>query len=179
MRIPSSRDRDDLRNDQSMTAMIDIVFLLLIFLVCARVSQSGEAASEILMDSKLSAGAIGWREFEKQKKPLGDVWLYVRLDAQGKTEVQLGKEGIVFRQGNSKDLKSSPEYGKLIVTLKGLAASAPEIPVVLDIGPKVEMGIVLNIYNACEKAGFHNVNYAVSAGTKLPAKKPTPPKRKP
>ncbi len=76
MRIPTSRDRGDVRDDRSMTAMIDVVFLLLIFFVCASIGRMGE----LLVSTELSGGSIDAADFAKQPKPRGEVWVFMRRD---------------------------------------------------------------------------------------------------
>jgi biopolymer transport protein ExbD len=144
-------------NDRSMTSMIDIVFLLLIFFVCASIGQMRELmlAAELPPD-----GAINAEEYERQPRPLGDVTLFLRNDAEGRTETVLNEGGDVFRQGESERLKDSHDYRELVARLESLAKGAPEIPVLLDIQPDVKMGDILTVYNACKQAGFHSVNFA-------------------
>ena len=55
MKIPSSRDRQSLADGNTMTPMIDVVFLLLIFFVCASIG----AVREDIMPTRL----VGWHGF--------------------------------------------------------------------------------------------------------------------
>jgi biopolymer transport protein ExbD len=166
MRIPNSRDRDDLRDERSMTSMIDVVFLLLIFFVCASVGQMGE----LLLGSRMTAGSAASPEVPKPD-PLGKVWVTVRrLDGRTVVEARLGEgqAGRVFRQGDAGRFRDSPDFRKLVAMLKGLAETAPEIPVILDIEKTVPMGDHLAVLTAAKNAGFQDVRFA----TERPAKKP-------
>jgi biopolymer transport protein ExbD len=165
MRIPNSRDRDDLRDERSMTSMIDVVFLLLIFFVCASVGQMGE----LLLGSRMAAGSAASPEIPKQF-PLGKVWVTVRR-SDGRTVVEArlgeGKAGRVFRQGDADRFRDSPDFRELVAMLKGLAETAPEIPVILDIEKTVPMGDHLAVLTAAKNAGFQDVRFA----TERPAKR--------
>ncbi|GAB4135661.1 MAG: hypothetical protein Tsb009_02170 [Planctomycetaceae bacterium] len=164
MRIPSHHNRDGMRDNNSMTSMIDVVFLLLIFFVCASIGQM----RELMLASELpAAGPLTTEQYEQQPRPLGDVTLFLRLDSQGRSEVMLNENGDVFHQGESPQLKESPEYQQLIERLETLAKDAPEIPILLDIQPKVRMGDILNVYFACKRAGFHSVNFATDPNNTL------------
>ena len=55
MRIPTSHRHADAGTiDQAMTPMIDVVFLLLIFFVCASVGQTADS----LLPTELAAGGV-------------------------------------------------------------------------------------------------------------------------
>ena len=64
MRVYSWRDRHDQRDDNSMTPMIDVVFLLLIFFICASVGQRSEA---LLPTQLAEGGAVPAAEMVQQK----------------------------------------------------------------------------------------------------------------
>ena len=76
MRVPSSRNHDDDASDRAMTPMIDVVFLLLIFFVCA---SAGQAIEETL-PTHLNMGSIETDVLPQQDpEPKGDeVWLTIK-----------------------------------------------------------------------------------------------------
>lgn len=129
-----------------MTPMIDIVFLLLIFFVCASVGQVRES----LLPTELSSGTVSTTDPPQIKKPLGEAW--VRLRRQG-GETRIEVESRMF---------SGPgKFEQVTGFLATLAAAAPEIPVILDIGGEVPLGEALRTYDACRAARFDSVHFAV------------------
>lgn len=148
MRAPSySHDRTERRLD-SMTPMIDVVFLLLIFFVCTAAGQIREYLIPTLLPA---TGAV-----ETQVEPLTpeeswtvEVWLKLTRDAQtGRTLIEMNDT-----------LFDNPDL--LIERLRQLAAVGPESPVILDNADDVPLEDWLRIYDACQTAGFHSVNLAV------------------
>lgn len=164
MRIPTHHDRGSLPDDRSMTSMIDVVFLLLIFFVCASIGHM----REILLGTELTAGALTAEEYEKVDKPLGDVTLFLRRGPAGKTEVQVGEGGTVFKQGDAERFTDSADFDKLVARLRQLAKGAPEIPVILDVGGNVEMGDTLPVFHACKAAKFQSINFATDSQNAFP-----------
>lgn len=150
MRVPSSRDRDDWSGNNAMTPMIDVVFLLLIFFVCA----AAGVVRESILPADLGAGAIETAEtVEPRDRPFGEIWIYVTREAGGPTSVQVNRGGPSF---------SDPE--QLRLTLLQLAATTTELPVILDIGPSVPYGDLIAVYDACYEANFASIQFATSAG---------------
>ena len=170
MHIPNSRDRDDLRDERSMTAMIDVVFLLLIFFVCASIGQMGE----LLLDSEMTAGSVDSAELAKQPRPLGEVWVTLR-NQNGKAVVQVsqgqGAPGREFRQGNADDFRKAVDFQEFKTVLKTLAETDTSIPVILDVEPTVLMGVHHTVLTAVKNAGFRDIKFATDSKKKTPAKK--------
>lgn len=157
VKIPSSRDHDEFRSDQSMTPMIDVVFLLLIFFVCASVGQIKES----FLPTELSAGSIAAAQAPQPAPPLGEAWLHIQRKPAGNTTVELnGQEYADFVQ--------------LRKTLEDLASAAPEIPVILEIDSNVTLENMIRVYDICRGAGFESINFAADAEklTKKPASSP-------
>ena len=146
MRIPTYHNHDADRDDQSMTPMIDVVFLLLIFFVCASVGQIRES----LLPTKLSAGMVESEEVVEHPKPLGEVWLHLRRIDDLRTVTQLN--GREYR-----------DFASLKAKLIELAQLAPEIPVILDIEPDVPLGDLVRVYDTCSAAEFQSINFAAEA----------------
>jgi len=158
MRVPSHHDDVERPADQSMTPMIDVVFLLLIFFVCASLGRIRES----LLPSELAAGAIDSQEFRDQPKPFGEVWLFLRPDTDGRTEVQVNEGGETYA-----------DFGRLKQQLDLLAAATTEIPVILDIAPNVPLGDMIRVFDTCDAAGFESINFATEPA---PVTKNIPPK---
>lgn len=150
MRVASSRSRDTERGDDSfMTPMIDVVFLLLIFFVCASIGQIPES----LLPTPLSSGALEAADQVDVPKPLGEVWVKLRRIH--------GPEETVTRAELNDQVYD--DWAQLRGTLRELAAVAPEIPVILDIGQAVPVGDLVDIYDTCRAAGFDSVKFAASS----------------
>ena len=145
MRIPTSRQRATQVDMQTaMTPLIDVVFQLLIFFICASTGHM----KELLLPTDFRAGAVAAAAAPEIEKPLGDV--SIRLSrSDDKT--------VAFLQGREFD-----DLEKLGVTLRALANASTEIPVTLDIGGDVLLGDVIYVYDICRAARFQSVNFAVS-----------------
>ncbi len=131
-----------------MTPMIDVVFLLLIFFVCASIGQIPES----LLPTPLNSRSIDSTVQAEVPKPLGEVWVKLRrFDApeESFTQAEVNEERY-------------EDWAELRATLRELAAVAPEIPVILDIGPAVPVGDLVDIYDTCRAAGFDSVKFAAS-----------------
>jgi biopolymer transport protein ExbD len=145
MRIPNHHDIER-HNDAAMTPMIDVVFLLLIFLLCASTNQIQES----LLPTDLAAGAIESNQIEVQPKPFGEVWLFLRTGRNGRSEVQVNQGGETYA-----------DFDRLERQLNLLAAATTEIPVILDIEPKVPLGDMIHVYDIARAAGFESINFAI------------------
>ncbi len=142
MKIPSSRHRRMDRSDQSMTSMIDCVFLLLIFFVCASVGQLRES----MLGTELPSGGVAANVAPPQDAPLDDVKVYLRREA-GATTFEVNQ-------------RRHRDFAELEETLRGLAEIAPEIPVILDIDGSVPLGDVVATYDTCRSARFQSIHFA-------------------
>lgn len=136
----------------AMTPLIDVVFQLLIFFICASTGHM----KELLLPTDFRAGSIGAAANPEVEKPLGEVWIRLKR-ADGQTIAFL--EGREFR-----------DLGQLEATLRTLAAAATEIPVILDIAGEVRLGDVIQVYDACRAARFRSVNFAADATHANPKK---------
>ena len=149
MRIPTHHDRrfdDD--EQRAMTPMIDAVFLLLIFFVCASVGQSPEET----FTTELGSGTIEADSAVFEQDPLKNFWLRLFVvDNQTQAEVN----NSIFS-----------DLSKLKPVLKQLAELAPDTPVVLDIEQEVVLEDVLSVYDTCRSAGFESINFAVEPSRK-------------
>lgn len=146
MRIPTSRQRASQVDMQTaMTPLIDVVFQLLIFFICASTGHM----KELLLPTDFRAGAIGAAAPAEIEKPLGEVWIRLKRN---------NDETIAFLEGREfRDLE------KLDITLRNLANASTEIPVILEIAGEVPLGDVIHVYDVCRAARFHSVNFAADA----------------
>ncbi|MBA3315830.1 MAG: biopolymer transporter ExbD [Planctomycetota bacterium] len=145
MRIPTSHRHADAGTiDQAMTPMIDVVFLLLIFFVCASVGQTADA----LLPTELAAGGIAAELPPIEPQEIERLWM--KLLRQGdQTVAELN--GTVH-----------PNLDDVSAVLVGLqdAGVTAEMPVVLDVGSEVPMGDAIRVYDECLTAGFTTINFA-------------------
>ena len=131
-----------------MTPVIDVVFLLLIFFVCASIGQIREST----LPTPLAAGSIEAVDAVEAPEPLGEVW--VKLSRRG-----AGERVVTTAEVNN---QLYDDWGRLRGTLRELASVAPEIPVILDIDHGVPVGDFVDILDTCRSAGFDNVQFATT-----------------
>jgi len=152
MRQPSYTSRTDI-SENMMTSMIDVVFLLLIFFVCAATGQIEES----LLPTDLPAGdtpaAVASADVPPPV-PVDQVWVYLTLGEQGQTVMSLNGTGY-------------ESFAALKKVLGALAELQPENPVILDIAPDVPAGEMIRVYDTCRAANFRSINFnARPAGPK-------------
>ncbi|MFN0198741.1 MAG: ExbD/TolR family protein [Planctomycetaceae bacterium] len=143
MRIPSYVHQNANQERPAMTSMIDVVFLLLIFFICASVGMTRED----LMSTFLSSGVSTSIAVEKVEQPLGEVWVKVRVTESGQPVMEL-------------ESREFEDFDDLQETLSQLAKVAPEIPVILDIASAVRMEDVIRLYDICVQAKFQSIHFA-------------------
>lgn len=145
MRRPAYQHPEEDRADSKMTPMIDVVFLLLIFFVCAA---SFQVIEDVLPTELPPSGVVESPELPPEIEELGQVVLrlYVQ-DAQAVVEL------------NGRPYPPQEELRTLLIETAKLA---PQIPVILDIAADVPMGFVVEIYDLCRIAGFETINFAAS-----------------
>ena len=148
MRIPAHRPEFE---NTSMTPMIDVIFQLLIFFVCASAGQLQEAH----LPTELAPGSVESVNPVVVERPFGEVWLRLHRRAD---EAQQAEQTIV----ELNDREYSDDRA-LRQTLLALAETTPEIPVILDIAGPVPLGDVVRIYDACLSANFRQVSFAMKA----------------
>lgn len=148
MRIPVSHQQSREHDDSFMTPMIDVVFLLLIFFVCASIGQIREST----LPTPLASGSIDAAESVETPKLLEDVW--VRLVRRGQ-----GQAAVTTAEVNN---QLYDDWDHLRGTLRELATIAQEIPVILDIAHDVPVGDFVDIYDTCRSAGFDNIQFATA-----------------
>ena len=145
MRIPTSRQRASQADMQTaMTPLIDVVFQLLIFFICASTGHM----KELLLPTDFRAGDVAAVAEQTRELPLGEVWIRLK---------RVDDETKAFLEGREFD-----DLSALGATLRSLAAAADEIPVNLDIGGDVPLGEVIYVYDICRAAHFRSINFAAT-----------------
>jgi len=148
MRVPSSHSRSrNGRDNEVMTPMIDVVFLLLIFFV---VAAAGQVRESVLPTEMTAAGNVESDEPVERDPWIVEVWLALRSGDSGQTVIDMNG-------------RRYPDVDALAEPLTTLAELTPENPVILDIGPRVPMRDVIAVYDLCRGAGFESVNFAAKA----------------
>jgi len=125
-----------------MTPLIDVVFQLLIFFICASTGH----LRELLLPTDFSAGAVGDKAPREIEKPLGEVRIKLRREI----------DTTIF-QAEGRDFY---ELDDLAVLLRGLAETAIEIPVILEIEGDVPLGDAVNVYDVCRAIQFRSIHFA-------------------
>jgi len=145
MRIPASHTRPDL-SENMMTSMIDVVFLLLIFFLCAASGKQSEALLPTTLGG--SDGAATATPRAPTALPLDEVWIAVTAPAPDQIVMTLNE--TPYRQ-----------FGELEAVLTQLAELAPDSPVILDLAPEVPAGELVRLYDTCRRAGFETINFNI------------------
>jgi biopolymer transport protein ExbD len=131
-----------------MTPMIDVVFLLLIFFICASAGQIQE--SHLPTPIAPSGGVEATNPVDVEKKK-DKVWLKLYLvDDAASTRAKLN------------DFEYE-DWVKLRSTLQQIAQLQRDVPVILDIAPKVPIGDMIDIFDTCSSAGFEDIRFATSS----------------
>ncbi|QDU81503.1 Biopolymer transport protein ExbD/TolR [Polystyrenella longa] len=148
MRIPTYRQMRTRDTERVMTPMIDVVFLLLIFFVCA----SAGRLKEFLLPTPLAAGNVESQTPNEKRPPVDRAW--ITLDQT--------TEGVSLIKINDRELSSLDE---LETNLRELASFTTEMPVIIDAGDEVTMQTVLEIYDLCQAVKFEQISFAIDPQT--------------
>jgi biopolymer transport protein ExbD len=148
MRIPSHTSRADI-SENMMTPMIDVVFNLLIFFVCA----SALNIQELVLKADLA---------QAQPEQMTASAAVNSMNSLPVDEVRVGlsrgDRGQLLMTLNGTTHESFPALKEVLLELAGLA---PESPVVLDVEGDVEAGEVLRVYDTCREALFRSIQFAL------------------
>ncbi|MES2794246.1 MAG: biopolymer transporter ExbD [Planctomycetota bacterium] len=125
-----------------MTPMIDVVFLLLIFFICASARQSREA----LLAANLPSGSI---EAAVAAAPAQVDQAFVKLKH---------REAGTVAEINGTDYAT---VELLETQLRALAQIGPEVPIILDIEGPVPFGDVIRVYDLCQRLHFTTIKFAI------------------
>ncbi len=143
MRIPNSRTHRDVNESMSMTPMIDVVFLLLVFFVCASIGQ----VRELILPADMEVPGASAEIAQPVEKEIweDDIWVkLVRTD--GNTIVRL----------NDRDT----DFDRLDDQLNLIGELGKSNPIILDIDDAVPLRDVIRAYDACRRVGFQSVSFA-------------------
>lgn len=148
MRIPSHTTRTDI-SENMMTPMIDVVFNLLIFFVCASALNIQELVLKAdLGKSRTESATAGASVGPAESLPVDEIRVALSLGERRQTVMRL----------NGTDYESFPALREVLLKLADLA---PESPVVLDVADEVEAGEVLRVYDTCRSARFQSIQFSI------------------
>ncbi|MCA9269286.1 MAG: biopolymer transporter ExbD [Planctomycetales bacterium] len=146
MRIPNSSSGRGGGLDATMTPMIDVVFLLLVFFVWT----ASIAAVEHLLPSSLRA-APGSAAASVEPPPPPD------FDPVVVKIVWLGESPGWIVSGNA--VRSLAQVRQ---TLEAVAQIKQDLPVIIDPAADVPLGAVIDVYDTARLAGFEKIQFAAS-----------------
>ena len=144
------------RPELSMTSMIDVIFLLLIFFVFT--ANFNELEELLPMNLTLPGSAEQKEAKTPEELDLGEIRIHV-----GRTTGPNGKNDIdsdrAFRWRVNRRECAAPE--ELAAAIQRLAAISRTVPVVITPESDVPIERVLDIYDLCRRAGLARVQFAV------------------
>ena len=126
-----------------MTPMIDVVFLLLIFFICASARNTREA----LLPANLPPGSI----------ETAHAVAAVQID-QAFVKLKRKPDGTTTAEINGTEYA---ELELLEAQLRALAEVGPEVPVILEIEGGVPFGDVIRVYDLCQRLKFSTIKFAI------------------
>jgi len=150
MRIPGQHHRQPALEGEAMTPMIDVVFLLLVFFVCASVGQIPDA----LLPAELSEGTTS----TEVEIPPADI-----LEEPEHQEVRIGLRpgpqlGNVVIELNESLIPTAAELRSRLIQL---AEIDPLTRIILDIDDDASVQQFIRIYDLCQALGFEDISFAV------------------
>ena len=133
-----------------MTPMIDVVFLLLVFFICASVGSTADKLlpAELNGNSTSSIGAVASVEPEEWEHP--PVQIRIEPSAVGSNPI------AVFL-----DEQPLPGIEVLSRRLTLLGSADPATRIILNVNDDVEVQQFILVYDLCQKLKFENVSFAV------------------
>ncbi len=150
MKIPSRPGRDNALDGDTMTPMIDVVFLLLVFFICASVGSTADK----LLPAELNGSSTS--SLEPAPLPQPDKWEHPPIQIRIEVSDAGNNPIAVFL-----DDQLLPGIEALSQRLTNLAVADPSTRIILNINDEVEVQQFILIYDLCQKLKFDNVSFAV------------------
>ncbi len=152
MRLPiRSRSVED--DADPMTSMIDVVFLLLVFFICASIGSVADRLLPANLQGTTTAAPESTDAAERWEHPPIQIRLQPADDAG--SEPQASPQVLL----NGQPLQNLPE---LHSRLTQLAAIDPSAPVVLSIHDDIRVQDFVSIYDLCQRLKLERISFAVS-----------------
>lgn len=154
MRLPSHLNRRSSLDSETMTPMIDVVFLLLVFFVCASIGQTPDQLLPAALDPGTTTPQITTEDTTPEPWDHQQVRVRVGNPAAGSSEpaVQLNEQPL----SGMLELKSR---------LNRLAEADPLSLVILDIGDQVPVQHFISVYDLCQALKFQKISFATRTRT--------------
>lgn len=149
MRIPRQHNRPSGLDNESMTPMIDVVFLLLVFFVCASIGQKPESLLPVEIGPGSTESKVELPKTEPEEFPAQSV--RIRLDLHPAT-------GALAIQVNE---LSVPDAAELMRRLQRLSELDPASQILLNIDDDVSVQQFIGIYDLCQALKFESISFAV------------------
>ena len=148
MRIPDSSTRSGDRQDVTMTPMIDVVFLLLIFFICTASFQIVEQTLPSGVQLELPAGTE-IVETSDETEDIDPVFIHIGWKTSGPSWSINGQPCAQLQTLEQK--------------LVALSRIDSAVPLILNIDPEVPLGAAIHTYDLGRKAGFSQIQFAADA----------------
>ena len=160
MKIPTRKIGVNSLDGDTMTPMIDVVFLLLVFFICASVGSTADKLlpAELNGNSTTSIEPVAPAEPEEWQHPPVQIRIEPIAEGDNPIAVFLDDEPLTGIESLSQRL-----------TRLGAADAATRI--ILNVNDDVEVQQFILIYDLCQKLKFENVSFAVR-GDKAKVKRP-------
>ncbi len=146
MRTPSYQTNRREGLDVTMTPMIDVVFLLLIFFIA---TASFQLIENVLPSSLQALPGSGVQQAEDVPPPDFDQVIVRLVSTDSKTTWLINE--------NAKD-----SLQQVKETLQTLAATTTEVPLIIDPDESVPLGDVIDIYDLARLSQFEKIQFAAS-----------------
>lgn len=148
MRVPTHRTSGSAFDNETMTPMIDVVFLLLVFFVCASIGSTPEKLLPASLGTGVSKAAVQPNVvpdsvFDHQQVRVR----VIRTADTGSLRILLNEQPV----GNHQELEQK---------LTALVTIDPKSPVVIDVADDVEMQQFITVYDLCQRLKFESINLA-------------------
>jgi biopolymer transport protein ExbD len=164
MRLPDHSSRTSAGENQTMTPMIDVVFLLLVFFVCASVGQT----PDLLLPAALSAGTT--TTLTEVTEPQDDeLWDHqqVRIRLSAISDSPRGLQ-IELNEGQVNGVDD------LERRLRRLAQADLDSQIILDTGDTVSTRQFISIYDLCQLLKFRRISLATRSSAETSEKTAIP-----
>jgi len=147
MRIPTYHSVRKSSGQNIMTPMIDVVFLLLIFFVCA----SSVRLKELLLPTPLAAEVVEAPQNAGGSANQEKAWIKIDLADSGQIQYWM----------NDREIADLDELQANLRELAELDEPDEKIPVILEAGDEVPMELLLQVYDTCQAAQFQEISFAI------------------